>query len=1127
MATSSKTTTSTTNTSCSNPIIIGTTTPSSSSSSTVSLSSLVSTSYASLKKNDDLDDIDYYYLTDTIKTATNSNASSAPKDNKYSKLSGTSRYLTQPTDPLRMKSENEGKIEDDNDVASEASRLPQSMSYTSNLKSMTNIDSGSKFGSAKHFESSNRDVPSYGSTTFNSVTRRSVSKPPPTALESAKNQQSSLLAAARSAPPSELASPVISRVPRKSSAKDHEKDAKQAPLDADVSKTATNVPNVSSGSSAKEDMFSIFSGLKDRLARVSAESREILDRRVFKSGSMDGQKLVASVLVDSASEGEKLNECNECEVGPGGVDGQLVVKDADDGCPENGERDDGEGKVKTSKMSKKNSREGENNEGSSRNDDDGDDNDDDVGTDGKSKEATTTSTATTSSSANKSSLSTTTSMKMKQAKETEMKVFKSSAASLTQSLGNDDQRLKSHTQKIRESSSNNNSFDISRLMKLVQDSDYPSKKCTFSRKWSGDDSSHNIEDDDDEVGAASSASDLITPEAAVEAFNLTHLHNSTTAPDLKSKRFTSQLFKKSDTQKKNISKSLAESDSAGGISKYDSLVNSDVTFSGQRMMNPFAGDRKESSSSSSSKPSSSISLTFSSLLSRQKSLPKLTYGGSAGSAVDPAANQQMVDLQDESLKANLNKRSDSKNNLHNLDSDLEYFNLHDNKLDGADEDDPNRPLDVRDANDCNSYLDEDLANTSNNNKTTPADESERSSPAAKSSKKVRQVTFTSSVLKFQKFRSNLLTKILFYVLLVMTLLIVPLSPYIFGFLVGVLGTIVFGWIFTVLDAVNSLFFHEEDRYREALNICEDREIYYRFGDQWTPDIKLSKNSDDCFKGWLNELPTSASAVASTAASSAILAAAPPPQQIQQQFASSRRNSVISIDDTDVILPVAYSPETYHISSTVSVFATLEGSNLRLQTPKQGIPKRALWSDDAYANVTFVRQRHFNLLNSKVILLPINIVSKRMWSKKYPIAIELASQQQQQSQGSAAASNVTANSVAAATNSAATSSFVAAGKKTNFTAASQLIRRNRKPDKKSTTAATTLTATTATATTATANTSIANTNADTEMIVMASSSQKPAIGQSAALSQSVVLPSNQSKENMKKVIYLFARTSRDK
>lgn len=84
---------------------------------------------------------------------------------------------------------------------------------------------------------------------------------------------------------------------------------------------------------------------------------------------------------------------------------------------------------------------------------------------------------------------------------------------------------------------------------------------------------------------------------------------------------------------------------------------------------------------------------------------------------------------------------------------------------------------------------------------------------------------------------------------------------------------------------------------------------------------------------------------------------------------------------------SYNPEDYHINQTQCIFVQLEGSMLRLQRPKINIAKRAMW-DESFPSSSFIHQRHFDLVGSKVYLLPIGLISKRLWSKKYPICIAL-------------------------------------------------------------------------------------------------------------------------------------------
>lgn len=60
----------------------------------------------------------------------------------------------------------------------------------------------------------------------------------------------------------------------------------------------------------------------------------------------------------------------------------------------------------------------------------------------------------------------------------------------------------------------------------------------------------------------------------------------------------------------------------------------------------------------------------------------------------------------------------------------------------------------------------------------------------------------------------------------------------------------------------------------------------------------------------------------------------------------------------------YDPETYHPALTHSVFATLEGSCLRLDSPRTNISRRAMY-DEKVLDATIVKSRSFQLAKSKV------------------------------------------------------------------------------------------------------------------------------------------------------------------
>ncbi|XP_020498234.1 testis-expressed protein 2 isoform X1 [Labrus bergylta] len=84
----------------------------------------------------------------------------------------------------------------------------------------------------------------------------------------------------------------------------------------------------------------------------------------------------------------------------------------------------------------------------------------------------------------------------------------------------------------------------------------------------------------------------------------------------------------------------------------------------------------------------------------------------------------------------------------------------------------------------------------------------------------------------------------------------------------------------------------------------------------------------------------------------------------------------------------YDPETYHPAMTHSVFAALEGSCLRLDSPRNNISRRAAY-DERVQEATFIKSRSFQLAKCKVFLLPSVLARKRVWNPKYPICIQLA------------------------------------------------------------------------------------------------------------------------------------------
>ena len=85
----------------------------------------------------------------------------------------------------------------------------------------------------------------------------------------------------------------------------------------------------------------------------------------------------------------------------------------------------------------------------------------------------------------------------------------------------------------------------------------------------------------------------------------------------------------------------------------------------------------------------------------------------------------------------------------------------------------------------------------------------------------------------------------------------------------------------------------------------------------------------------------------------------------------------------------YTPDSYHINHTHSIFVELENTTVRLRRPKTNVPKRALWDETSIPAQSFIHQRFYDIEGSRVFLMPAGLVKKRIWSKKYPICIALA------------------------------------------------------------------------------------------------------------------------------------------
>lgn len=74
-------------------------------------------------------------------------------------------------------------------------------------------------------------------------------------------------------------------------------------------------------------------------------------------------------------------------------------------------------------------------------------------------------------------------------------------------------------------------------------------------------------------------------------------------------------------------------------------------------------------------------------------------------------------------------------------------------------------------------------------------------------------------------------------------------------------------------------------------------------------------------------------------------------------------------------PDAYSPATYHISHTQSVFLRLHGNLLRISHAKNKVPKRAMWNE-AEIKANFTQHRIYNLVGAKISILPDKLAKIR-------------------------------------------------------------------------------------------------------------------------------------------------------
>lgn len=507
-------------------------------------------------------------------------------------------------------------------------------------------------------------------------------------LSALRKKHSSLIGQPQSAPSSELSSPTTlskrHHLPSSSliSSNSSIKDVSNVDVERDSKGSMTSASDVSLNSNVnncnnKEDVFSIFSGLKDKLGRFSAESREILDRKVFKTTSVDVPR-IASALSGNPVEGELLaEEAKE--------DTQFEVCFSSQGSDDKASLDC----VKQSSIDSSTSQE---------------------------------------------------------PLETEMKEM---------SRGASEGELQS------------NSFDIGRLMKLVHsdsskklssgnscDEERRSKECLEEYE--------NLKTDESfsSLDMSMTPSDILTHEAAVDAFR-------TSAGSLLDPG-TKRLSDAASGHPKLVKKS-----SATGIST-------------QKNVNPFTSEKKETISKS-----SSISMTLSSLLSRQRSSSKLTSGISPEIIVMTSKTAE--------IKSELEVES-SDPNVEGL-SGVDEKETTQSRLEGA------TMTDVSD-----DYV-------------------------------VLQNASWPLLKYFEAIKKRISSTLFSVLVILLSWLFVPLPPYATGMFTGVIGTLV---AVQLMKVFHKLFSTTKRSTKEGRSVGSDDRFMYTDGNSGL-NIKESKNVDGSFK----------------------------------------------------------------------------------------------------------------------------------------------------------------------------------------------------------------------------------------------------------------------------------------
>ncbi|GAV03601.1 hypothetical protein RvY_13997 [Ramazzottius varieornatus] len=87
----------------------------------------------------------------------------------------------------------------------------------------------------------------------------------------------------------------------------------------------------------------------------------------------------------------------------------------------------------------------------------------------------------------------------------------------------------------------------------------------------------------------------------------------------------------------------------------------------------------------------------------------------------------------------------------------------------------------------------------------------------------------------------------------------------------------------------------------------------------------------------------------------------------------------------------FNEATFVLKKTKSVFVSFEGTKIRIRRPEKRVVKREAFYDEEPQDINAIKwreERVYDLLNSDVFLLPLDVPVKIRWLARFPIAIKL-------------------------------------------------------------------------------------------------------------------------------------------